>query len=85
MSLRLEVTQRNYELERLKAKQKPRAVRDHPLMNQEGSAGRGGFGGGAAQLRIDTNQAAVEEDKNSDDEGGIEEKIKAVSTLFRVS
>ena len=59
MTLRLEVAKRNYELEQLKARQKPRPVRDHPLQNIEGGAAggagprAGGFGGGAAQMRID--------------------------------
>jgi len=80
MTLRLEVAERNYELERLKARQKPRPVRDHPLINLEGGAGaqRGGFGGGAAQMRIDTKDKQ-ESGSDSEEDGGIEDKIKAVS------
>ena len=51
MSLRLEVVPRNYELEKLKARMKPKPVRDHPLQNQEGAAaaqGARGFGAGGA-------------------------------------
>ena len=41
MTLRLEVAARNYELESLKARQKPKATRDHPLMstNEQGAIG----------------------------------------------
>jgi len=58
MSLRLEVSKRNYELESLKARVKPKQVKDHPLKNQnnEGEAGNkaGGFGAGGANMRIVT-------------------------------
>ena len=37
---------------------KARAVREHPLMNQDGAQGRsvGGFGAGAATMMIDAQQ-----------------------------
>ena len=86
MSLRLEVAPRNYELERLKARQKPRPVQTHPLVNVEGAGGanapRSGFGAGGANMRIDTTKEKREaDDSGSEDDGGIEEKIKAVSCL----
>lgn len=88
-SLRLEVAKRNYELEQLKARQKTRPVRDHPLQNLEGGnagagASRPGFGGGAAQMRIDTTNERGDRDGSDfedEDEGGIENKLKAFDPL----
>ena len=89
MSLRLEVAKRDFELERLKAKQKTKQVRDHPLINQDGGAaaagqaGRG-FGGGPGLMKIDTNDAKKDGDDIDSDDGGIEDKIKEVSIERRI-
>ena len=74
----------------MKARQKPRPIRDHPLQNVEGGAAggagprAGGFGGGAAQMRIDARdpQERDADGEGSEDEGGIEDKLKAVSLIM---
>ena len=86
MSLRLEVAKRNYELESLKARLKPKQVGDHPLINQEGQAagakGPGGFGGTGAQMRLDKKEDNEGENMNGElEDGGIEDKLQAFDPL----
>ena len=58
-------------------------MRDHPLQNLEGAGQRaaGGFGGGVAQLRIDTRDEkdGLDGEGSEWEDGGIETKLKAVS------
>ena len=63
-----------------------KAVRDHPLINQDGSQGRsvGGFGAGGATMMIDAHQYEQEQnqvDEEDYEEGGIFSKLKAIDPL----
>ncbi len=63
-----------------------KAVREHPLINQDGGQGRsvGGFGAGGATMMIDAQQYEQEQnqvDEEDYEEGGIFSKLKAIDPL----
>ena len=78
---------RNYELEDIKYHLRAKPVRDHPLVNNEGTQAKkiGGFGAQMKLQQLETknyeaNSTEESGEDNSDDEAnGILERVKAVS------